>query len=55
MTITSTTSLRPRAAGATGVSSAFGTFGELLQGVLPEEDGDFLVTLPVARWTMARF
>ncbi|WP_443032738.1 GHMP family kinase ATP-binding protein [Streptomyces sp. BA2] len=50
---------RPRAAGAgsvgTGVGTAFGTFGELLQGVLPEEDGDFLVTLPVARWTMATF
>ncbi|WP_369359710.1 kinase [Streptomyces sp. cg2] len=45
---------RPRTAG-TGVSTAFGTFGELLQGVLPEEDGDFLVTLPVARWTMASF
>lgn len=41
--------------GATGVSAAFGTFGELLQGVLPEEDGDFLVTLPVARWSMAHF
>lgn len=40
---------------ATGVSTAFGTFGELLQGVLPEEDGDFLVTLPVARWSRARF
>ncbi|MER7773048.1 kinase [Kitasatospora sp. NPDC096140] len=40
---------------STGVSTAFGTFGELLQGVLPEEDGDFLVTLPVARWAMARF
>jgi L-threonine kinase len=40
---------------ATGVSSAFGTFGELLQGVLPEDDGDFLVTLPVARWASARF
>ncbi|MEU6124005.1 kinase [Streptomyces sp. NPDC047123] len=39
----------------TGVGTAFGTFGELLQGVLPEEDGDFLVTLPVARWTMATF
>ncbi|GAA3348510.1 kinase [Amorphoplanes nipponensis] len=52
MTVTSTT---PARAGATGVSSAFGTFGELLQGVLPEDDGDFLVTLPVARWTMARF
>lgn len=50
---------RPRPAGAasagTGVGTAFGTFGELLQGVLPEEDGDFLVTLPVARWTMATF
>ncbi|WP_367045804.1 kinase [Streptomyces sp. Je 1-332] len=50
---------RPRAAGAgsagIGVGTAFGTFGELLQGVLPEEDGDFLVTLPVARWTMATF
>ncbi|KUN45598.1 kinase [Streptomyces olivochromogenes] len=46
---------------ATGVSTAFGTFGELLQGVLPQdevppgEDGNFLVTLPVARWAMARF
>ncbi|MEV5981159.1 kinase [Streptomyces sp. NPDC052114] len=39
----------------TGVGTAFGTFGELLQGVLPEDDGDFLVTLPVARWTMATF
>jgi L-threonine kinase len=42
-------------AGPVGVSSAFGTFGELLQGVLPEADGDFLVTLPVARWNMVRF
>ena len=41
--------------GAIGVSTAFGTFGELVQGVLPEDDGDFLVTLPIARWTMARF
>lgn len=39
----------------TGVGTAFGTFGELLQGVLPEKDGDFLVTLPVARWTRATF
>ncbi|MFI6088717.1 kinase [Streptomyces sp. NPDC051218] len=50
---------RPRVAGAgsagIGVGTAFGTFGELLQGVLPEGDGDFLVTLPVARWTMATF
>ncbi|SCK48037.1 kinase [Streptomyces sp. WMMB 322] len=41
--------------GMTGVGTAFGTFGELLQGALPEEDGDFLVTLPVARWSMAAF
>lgn len=39
---------------ATGVSTAFGTFGELLQGV--DEDGvDFLVTLPIARWSTAMF
>jgi L-threonine kinase len=37
-----------------GSASAFGTFGELLQGALP--DGrDFLVTLPIARWSTARF
>jgi len=41
--------------GPSGVSSAFGTFGELLQGVLPHHEGDFLVTLPIARWSMARF
>jgi len=41
--------------GATGLSTSFGTFGELLQGVLPEPDADFLVTLPIARWAMARF
>lgn len=39
----------------TGVGTAHGTFGELLQGALPERDGDFLVTLPVARWTRAVF
>lgn len=39
---------------AVGVSSCFGTFGELLQGV--DTDGtDFLVTLPIACWTTARF
>nr|WP_206322369.1 kinase [Streptomyces sp. HNM0575] len=27
----------------------------MLQGVLPEDGGDFLVTLPVARWSMATF
>ncbi|MFG3578665.1 GHMP family kinase ATP-binding protein [Micromonospora chersina] len=36
------------------VSSAFGTFGELLQGALPEGP-DFLVTLPIARWSTAAF
>ncbi|MFI0483497.1 hypothetical protein [Actinomadura sp. 9N215] len=41
--------------GVTGVSTAFGTFGELLQGTLPERDGDFLVTLPVARWSQVTF
>src|SRR5262245_55879554 len=45
----------PRYGGATGVSTAFGTFGALLQGVLPEPEGDFLVTLPVAQWTIALF
>lgn len=44
------------AAGAlVGVGTAFGTFGELLQGVLPEPDGDFLVTMPIARWSTATF
>ncbi len=37
-----------------GVDSAFGTFGELLQGVLP--DGvDFLVTFPITRRARAWF
>lgn len=36
------------------VSSVFGTFGELLQGALPEGP-DFLVTLPIARWSTAEF
>ncbi|MDI5968345.1 kinase [Streptomyces sp. SL13] len=39
----------------TGVGTAFGTFGELLQGVLPGDDGDFLVTLPIACWARATF
>lgn len=37
------------------MSTAFGTFGELLQGALPEPDSDFLVTLPIARWSIAMF
>ena len=58
MTTAMTTPLAtPLAAGPgmVGVSAAFGTFGELLQGCLPERDGDFLVTLPIARWTAATF
>ncbi|WP_329791307.1 kinase [Lentzea sp. DG1S-22] len=46
---------RPLYRGVTGVGTAFGVFGELLQGVLPEQDGDFLVTLPIARWSVATF
>lgn len=39
-----------------GIGTAFGTFGELLQGCLPgEPDQDFLVTLPIARWSVATF
>jgi L-threonine kinase len=46
---------KPRYRGATGVGTAYGTFGELLQGRLPEDDGDFLVTFPVARWSVATY
>ncbi len=42
-------------AAVTGMSTASGTFGELLQGMLPEENGDFLVTLPIARWSRVTF
>ncbi|WBC16766.1 kinase [Micromonospora sp. WMMA1998] len=34
---------------------AYGTFGELLQGVLPEPGTDFLVTLPIRRGCSAYF
>jgi uncharacterized protein involved in propanediol utilization len=40
---------------AYGAAAAFGTFGELLQGALPDSDLDFLVTMPIARWSTARF
>lgn len=40
---------------AVAVSSAFGTFGELLEGALPSNGPDFLVTLPIARWATATF
>jgi L-threonine kinase len=45
----------PLRTGPSGVGSAFGTFGELLQGALPGSNLDFLVTLPIARGTLARF
>jgi uncharacterized protein involved in propanediol utilization len=35
-------------------ATAFGVFGELLQGALPDGT-DFLVTMPIARWSTARF
>ncbi|MEH1167104.1 kinase [Micromonospora sp. CPCC 205539] len=43
------------ATGRLGVGTAFGTFGELLQGVLPDADRDFLVTFPMAQWATATF
>lgn len=39
----------------TGLGRSFGTFGELLQGVLEPEGDHFMVTLPVARWSRASF
>lgn len=41
--------------GQAGTGMAFGTFGELLQGRLSEEQGDFLVTLPISRYSYAIF
>ncbi|GAA3681691.1 kinase [Nonomuraea antimicrobica] len=38
-----------------GRGRCFGTFGELIQGALPPDGRDFLVTIPVARWSYARF
>ncbi|MGI5216856.1 hypothetical protein [Nocardia sp. CA-290969] len=38
-----------------GVGSAFGSCGELLQGVTAEHDRHFLVTLPIARGSVAVF
>jgi uncharacterized protein involved in propanediol utilization len=38
----------------TGLGVSFGTFGELLQGALAGPDEDFLVTLPIARWSTAQ-
>ncbi|KAA2254632.1 kinase [Solihabitans fulvus] len=41
--------------GVTGVGRANGTFGELLQGRLPGDDLDFLVTLPITQSSTATF
>lgn len=38
-----------------GVGRCSGTFGELLQGVLPDRGRKFLVTLPVTRYSTVRF
>ncbi|MFB7908793.1 kinase [Kitasatospora sp. NPDC056076] len=38
-----------------GTGRAFGTFGELLQGALPDDGPEFLVTLPIAGWSTATF
>jgi uncharacterized protein involved in propanediol utilization len=39
----------------TGIGRCFGTFGELLQGALTGLEREFLVTLPIARYSTARF
>lgn len=44
-----------RAPARPGVGSAFGTCGELLQGVLAENGLDFLVTLPIRAGSVAVF
>lgn len=38
-----------------GVGKCFGTFGELLQGALPDRGRGFLVTLPISRYSTATF
>lgn len=38
-----------------GIGRCFGTFGELLQGVLPRQEREFLVTLPISRYSTATF
>ncbi|MFC7585132.1 hypothetical protein ACFQYP_16355 [Nonomuraea antimicrobica] len=50
-----TTSVDVQRATRVGRGRCFGTFGELIQGALPPDGRDFLVTIPVARWSYARF
>ena len=45
----------PHRAVGTGVGRSFGTFGELLQGVLPHTGQHFMVTSPLAAWSTATF
>jgi uncharacterized protein involved in propanediol utilization len=53
MTATATHHSR-RTAVRQGTGISLGTFGELLQGALAGPDEDFLVTLPILRWSTAR-
>ncbi len=43
----------PQGRFTSGVS--FGSFGELLQGVLPDDGTEFLVTLPIEKYAVAHF
>ncbi|GLK12742.1 hypothetical protein [Streptosporangium carneum] len=48
-------SVMAAAIGGNGTGSAFGTFGELLQGMTSKDRRDFLVTLPIDRGATATF
>ncbi|MBV9162517.1 MAG: hypothetical protein JO281_13405, partial [Pseudonocardiales bacterium] len=39
--------------GPVSVGRAFGTLSELLQGALPEDGPEFLVTFPIGAWREA--
>ncbi len=45
----------PMRARLEGIGYAHGTFGEILQGALPGDENHFLVTLPIHRFSEARF
>lgn len=38
-----------------GIGSSFGKFGELLQGALPGENNYFLISMPIDRYSTAKF
>ena len=46
---------RPELVEAVGTGRSNATFGELLQGALGDDGGDFMVTLPIAMWSSATF